>query len=212
MVVIRFSPELVVDLAEHVRAGASERPRRERMGFLFGSSRRSSRMVEAYAPYKGGFRGPWFVEFEPDRISERAYELEKSSGMKFLGLYHSHPLRSYEHIPEDLMDVTGQSEVDRMTFLENRWNPMSLIIGVGRGRQARRHFMVQASKAWFIRRERGYIQVLCTRNCQMLWVIQGRLSWFFLFVGYSRNRAGEPVPVIFDLDPEIPYHGYLTGP
>lgn len=210
MIVVRFAPELVVDLAEHVRGDENERPRRERMGFLFGYRMRGIRMVTAYAPYKGGYRGPWYVEYEPEKIRDRVEYIEEKTGKTFLGIYHSHPLRSYEKIPEDLLEMSEQSEVDRLTFLENRWNPMSLIIGVGRGRQARKHFMVSTSKAWFIRRRRGYLQVLCSSNCHRLWVIQGRLSWFFLFNGYTRGRQGKPEPVVFDLDPSAKSEGLIT--
>lgn len=182
MVVASFSPELLLRIATHVQLSVKEIPRSERMGFLLGKKGHGVFSVEAYSPYKGGFRGSSYFDYESDKVKNRAVELTKQTGLDFLGLYHSHPLLGKEKVPNDIIEITDQSVSDRDSFLEDRWMPMGLIVGIARGKQALNKFSLKINKIWFIRHTGGLMQVICADDCRRIWVILGRLSCLFLWL------------------------------
>lgn len=210
MKTLQLNPAHLGDLGMHIIKGMQERPRRERMGLLFGRFTETQIEVYTVVPYRGGLRGLDFVEYDEELLIRRIRRLVYQQGIPFLGLYHSHPLRYDESIPNDLLRIARASTVDKNSFLQaqeklrNFYN-LDLIIAAGPARQAPREFRMPRHECLInIIRHRRKLWTICILKDRdlVLWMpgrvrllretdccrLSGQFSWYFALRGYARDK------------------------
>ncbi|GBC85470.1 hypothetical protein HRbin11_01920 [bacterium HR11] len=237
MTEVAIHPGVLADVSTHILQGIRRRPRQERFGLLFGRVVGGDFWVTAYVPYTGGTRGKDFVEFDEQRLYRRVRRLTdaRPSGT-FLGLYHSHPLRFYERIPSDLIELAEASLVDRASFTRvhprlRRAYRLDAIVAVGPARQApsvTRFPIIRCMPNWIRHKGHTWTFNLLGNREVLLWM-PGRVQvaiepgccrwtrqfhWFFALRMYAR-QGRRVVPCRLTVDLELPYAGRwdrTTGP
>lgn len=231
---VTVHPGVLADISTHILQGIRRRPRQERFGLLFGQTAGDDFRILGYVPYTGGTRGKDFVEFDEQRLYRRVRRITDSRRPgTFLGLYHSHPLRFYERIPSDLIELAEASLVDRASFTQThprlrRVYRLDAIVAVGPARQApsvTRFPIIQCLPNWVRHKGHTWTFNLLGHREMLLWM-PGRVQvtiepgccrftrqfrWFFALRIYAR-LGKQAVPCRLAVDLGIPYVGRWDRP
>ncbi len=205
---VQLSPQLLIDIFNHVKQGLKEHPHQERMGFLFGRSLRNTLQIETYLPYKGGLRTSMFIEYEPLKTQARIEHFSRKTHIEYYGTYHSHPLLHYERVLTDFYELAELSEADIEDLLDEPAGDIELIVAIAHGENLPEMYDWKKARVLAFKSSKRLISLfISTKKNKLLWFIPGGGNWIALFTCWYHDPDEGLRQVRIITDQKIAYWG-----